>query len=277
METVTSCPVCFCRYTKERLPLVLGCGHTFCKTCISRVPRCPFCRRNVTSTAANLLVLQLTGLPTQQACPHEHKDIFCPLCCFALCLQCLTQHNLHGILPLSDLSVLSAINERIRHLKERLESTNKDIAASLEQVSMLYQVVEAAYESQVEFAKGKFLALKAALEAREKEILEDIDGVFQPLTSKLLSFTSELDQSLKSNTEQLSTLEEMVKLSDQDRVLRFHPVEVMTPTCKITEKLTSRIHKLPTLSINIERVADFIRVMGKVEVSLEKKLSFASI
>ena len=142
---------------------------------------------------------------------------------------------------------------------------------------MLYQVVEAAYESQVEFAKGKFLALKAALEAREKEILEDIDGVFQPLTSKLLSFTSELDQSLKSNTEQLSTLEEMVKLSDQDRVLRFHPVEVMTPTCKITEKLTSRIHKLPTLSINIERVADFIRVMGKVEVSLEKKLSFASI
>lgn len=142
---------------------------------------------------------------------------------------------------------------------------------------MLFQVVQSAYESQIEFAKGKFQALKAVLENREREIMEEIDGVFHPLTSKLLGFSSELEKGLQVNGEQLSRLEELMSLSEQDRVLQFHPAEVLTPTCKVTEKLTSRIHKLPALSINIERVAEFVRVMGKVEVPLEKKLSFASV
>ena len=277
METVTSCPVCYGRYTKERLPLVLGCGHTFCKVCVGKVPRCPLCRRNVSSTAANLLVLQLTGLPEQVACAHDPKHIFCPLCCFAMCLQCITQHNLHGILPLGDTSVVSTVNDRVRQIRERMEAVNKDMTAGLEQVSLLYQVVESAYENQLDFAKTKFQVLRDALDAREREIIEDIDNVFQPLTSKLLSYTAEFDRCLKANNETVQALEEIMKMKDEERVVKFHPVEVLVAGCRVTEKLTTRVHKLPALFINVERVIDFIRVAGKMEVPLDKKLSFASV
>jgi hypothetical protein len=57
MESVTVCPVCVYHYDhKEKLPLILGCGHTFCKMCVSQFASCPMCRRHVNTTATNLLV-----------------------------------------------------------------------------------------------------------------------------------------------------------------------------------------------------------------------------
>ena len=47
MDDLLTCPICFHWFdgdiSRERSPLVLDCGHTFCKSCLSNSPRCFTC------------------------------------------------------------------------------------------------------------------------------------------------------------------------------------------------------------------------------------------
>ena len=52
-----SCALCFERYNdKERLPICLDCGHTFCKGCLIRgnIVACPTCRATMTKPVSQL-------------------------------------------------------------------------------------------------------------------------------------------------------------------------------------------------------------------------------
>lgn len=42
-----SCPICFNNYNKDYIPIILTCGHTFCKVCIKKLNKiiCPICRK----------------------------------------------------------------------------------------------------------------------------------------------------------------------------------------------------------------------------------------
>ena len=53
-----SCALCFERYNdKERLPICLDCGHTFCKGCLIRgnIVACPTCRATMTKPVSQRL------------------------------------------------------------------------------------------------------------------------------------------------------------------------------------------------------------------------------
>ena len=52
-----SCALCFERYNdKERLPIGLDCGHTFCNGCLIRgnIVACPTCRTTMTKPVSQL-------------------------------------------------------------------------------------------------------------------------------------------------------------------------------------------------------------------------------
>ena len=52
-----SCALCFERYNdRERVPISLDCGHTFCKACLIRgkIVACPTCRATVTKPVSQL-------------------------------------------------------------------------------------------------------------------------------------------------------------------------------------------------------------------------------
>ena len=54
------CPICYEGFNgKDRLPVLLSCGHSFCKQCIdaggSHLQKCPHCRKPITQAKDDLL------------------------------------------------------------------------------------------------------------------------------------------------------------------------------------------------------------------------------
>ena len=79
MSKVTECSICFERYnTKNKIPKILHCGHTFCLECLNKmntksksILECPICRKkesleNADDLSTNRLVYDLLYNPTQE-------------------------------------------------------------------------------------------------------------------------------------------------------------------------------------------------------------------
>lgn len=64
-----SCPICYNMFNEMQFrPISLGCGHTVCKTCLSKLhhKKCPFDQnvitRNLEDLPVNFALLQLVGV-----------------------------------------------------------------------------------------------------------------------------------------------------------------------------------------------------------------------
>lgn len=273
MESVTSCSICISRFNhREHLPLVLGCGHTFCKHCVSQLSKCPLCRRSVTTTATNLLVFQISSSPNLTVCDHQGVVLFCPLCCFPICVQCVSLHNLHGILPLNDPSIASGIKEKLAYANKKLARLIEGLTDLMRNVDQLHTNLTMSYQEQIQLAKAKFDELRRTLNSREAEILEDLAAVYEPLTSKLQTVRQEFNIALTDNQTQLDKVEMMLTMQDADLVGSFRPIRLRYFNAKVVERIEHRARRLPSLSISIDRAADFVSAVGKIELPLQKRL-----
>uniref|UniRef100_T1IW63 RING-type E3 ubiquitin transferase n=1 Tax=Strigamia maritima TaxID=126957 RepID=T1IW63_STRMM len=77
-----SCPVCYNEFDENiRRPISLGCGHTVCKTCLSKLHRkqCPFdqttINMDIDHLPVNFALLQLVGANIQPEHENNVKDI----------------------------------------------------------------------------------------------------------------------------------------------------------------------------------------------------------
>lgn len=79
MSKVTECSVCLERYnTKNKIPKILHCGHTFCQECLNKskknsnnVLTCPICRKNeifadIEDLSTNRVIYDLLYNPSQE-------------------------------------------------------------------------------------------------------------------------------------------------------------------------------------------------------------------
>ncbi|KAB0392376.1 hypothetical protein E2I00_012178, partial [Balaenoptera physalus] len=117
LEDRLQCPICL-EVFKE--PLMLQCGHSYCKGCLlslSRHPdselRCPVCRQEVdcsssppnVSLAKVIEALQLPGDPEPQVCAHHRNplSLFCEKDQELICGLCglLGSHQHHRVTPVS--------------------------------------------------------------------------------------------------------------------------------------------------------------------------------
>lgn len=117
LEDRLQCPICL-EVFKE--PLMLQCGHSYCKGCLlslSRHPdselRCPVCRQEVdcsssppnVSLARVIEALQLPGDPEPQVCAHHRNplSLFCEKDQELICGLCglLGSHQHHRVTPVS--------------------------------------------------------------------------------------------------------------------------------------------------------------------------------
>ncbi|KAJ8341896.1 hypothetical protein SKAU_G00341870 [Synaphobranchus kaupii] len=119
-ESVSACPVCTERYDeRRRRPKLLGCGHTFCLSCLREIAGqgdggardgglpCPVCRRatalpgpGVTHLADNFAVIGFisggSGGGRRGLCdahPDEKTKFFCLSCHRLLCCYCALKHK----------------------------------------------------------------------------------------------------------------------------------------------------------------------------------------
>lgn len=117
LETDLSCPVCQDLF---RDPLLLSCGHSFCKECLNaswmhkRPKTCPVCRRNcdaetpilnralknTTESFQKERGWRVTRAP-QVICGLHQRDLqlFCVNDEVPICVECVSMHSGHDVRP----------------------------------------------------------------------------------------------------------------------------------------------------------------------------------
>ncbi|XP_041069357.1 zinc-binding protein A33-like [Carcharodon carcharias] len=211
-----SCPVCLEVY---RDPVLLRCGHNFCRTCIQRhmdesegVFTCPCCRAvfedesiysnlqlaNVIAGLQDLLTQTRTG-PDSRRCVRHGKDLelFCQEDNQLVCYICSAsrEHRYHDCVPIDEgyteckdilkRSMTLLENEVTDHVKMRISQGDK--------ISHLLDTMEHLRED----IAGQFKVMHNFLDEKERAIIEKLadeeDRVLQKLEENVLLLSRHCD------------------------------------------------------------------------------------
>lgn len=148
-----TCSVCLKVYQQgTRDPLVLPCGHTFCRVCITAVHStsggnviCPTCRRDsgVVDVSKLPICYPLVGLSSNYdikfgSCKnHEEEQRFwCQECELLLCSLCLYTDHQHGhtVLPTK-----TAMEDKKQRLNRQLTELSGEVMQGRGEIYYLYQ------------------------------------------------------------------------------------------------------------------------------------------
>lgn len=264
MDTLTTCSICYSKFSiTNNIPLVLTCGHTFCKTCVAKMTKCPHCRQTISSTTINLLLFQASP-NIEKPCLDKDKRIFCSLCGLALCLGCVSKHGTHGVLAIDDRNVLIYIEEKLEKAFYKLELANQDLRADLEKVLKVREDVSYQEVKIVECLHEGFDCLIRMLQVRKQELLSEVEGFFRPVSSKIEVLMKELEDAIKGNMgeiEEISRIREM-KVPEQLEKLRTFVVKGFNKL--VLKEVVERYRKLPSLSLCIDKIAGFVPSLGSL-------------
>lgn len=148
VESLTYCSVCFEEYDQEeRTPLMLSCGHTFCKNCLILLPeplRCPHCRclesRPLKELPKNITIFQIQAQlnPSEvEMCTHDELLFYCKVCKYPLCLHCVVKHSNHGLLSLTDPELENLINSHLDQIESAYKFRIKECTQRKEKAESL--------------------------------------------------------------------------------------------------------------------------------------------
>ncbi|NXD88126.1 TRI35 protein, partial [Halcyon senegalensis] len=223
------CPIC---YDPFREAVTLGCGHNFCKGCVSRswehgAHVCPVCKEassfddlRVNHTLNNLveMILKEEGQRRGQAsalCPlhQEEAKLFCledkELVCFAC--QSSKQHEGHKLRPVQETA--ADFRAKLKNMETSLRDKAKDFGAihrCYESISKHNQVEATRLQEQIkkefeklhEFLRDEEQALLAQLQEETQHKHDLIEGKMKQLSDDcqtLLSEARQLQKDLKED------------------------------------------------------------------------------
>lgn len=136
MEDCMVCAICREAFSREREPLVLQCGHSFCRYCIEHLVnensymKCSFDRsydmRPIGDFRPNIALLQLIEYKSKprnwQKCSiHRFKNsrFLCFTCKQFFCSSCITTHSFHNWIDLKNPQDLqSYLNTKLQSLQK---------------------------------------------------------------------------------------------------------------------------------------------------------------
>ena len=212
-EVVMECPVCFTPYSLEAVPpLVLSCGHTFCKSCLSQLPKadslmaCPSCRKSTKCSSIDEISINYSILDTirpaeeskdEECCPlHEHKKVkfYCQKCESYFCTKCVVLHTSaeHQIVAVQLFMDQKLQTEALRLSKatEKTQSSFDEAGKALENLQNKRNAVEAAYQEAAE-----------RLQQEKESRLQLLDGLLAELSTSISQFQACKDQSTQLSAE----------------------------------------------------------------------------
>lgn len=139
MESIIECIVCLENYNSlEKLPLILTCGHTLCKECVTKINatssviKCPIDRKTepkaskqLTVNYAILQVLNLhkSGIPSREICSLHSQAItlICKTCNTNCCYKCIRTHSGHDVYDADHPTILSEIENNVNKLTKKVD------------------------------------------------------------------------------------------------------------------------------------------------------------
>ncbi|XP_048661903.1 E3 ubiquitin-protein ligase TRIM39 isoform X3 [Marmota marmota marmota] len=268
LQVEASCSVCL-EYLKE--PVIIECGHNFCKACITRwwedLERdfpCPVCRK--TSRYRSLrpnrqlgsmveIAKQLQAVKRkirdESLCPQHHEalSLFCYEDQEAVCLICAISHThrAHTVVPLDDAT---------QEYKEKLQKCLEPLEQKLQEITRC--------KSSEEKKPGE---LKRLVESRRQQILKEFEELHRRLDEEQQVLLSRLEEEEQDILQRLR--ENAAHLGDMRRDLAHLAAEV-EGKC-----LQSGFEMLKDVKSTLEK-CEKVKTMEVTSVSIELEKNFSN-
>ncbi|XP_072331656.1 zinc-binding protein A33-like [Scyliorhinus torazame] len=224
------CPICRDFFTD---PVILDCGHNFCRSCISQcrkkgIDSCPECREHFFegNLKPNRVLVNLTETARQlkrkekeiKLHCEEHQEklkLFCETDKKLICLVCRDsrEHREHSFLPIKE-----AVEIYKDQLKSSLDSLTVKKSAVLEivlkQKLKISEVKEQSSWLQIHIT-SEFSKMHQILTEKEQRLLRDLreeeERILEPMEKNL----REIQENLNSIEEKLSKLQKQMEQKNE--------------------------------------------------------------
>ncbi|XP_069809111.1 E3 ubiquitin-protein ligase TRIM39-like [Dendropsophus ebraccatus] len=228
------CPICLSTFTD---PVILRCGHNFCRGCIdeflntqdgSGVYSCPECREKFRRRPAlirNIALQNVAGhfmeeTPVVKCSIHKKiLEYYCPEDAACICATCLdTGHRQHQVEKLEEASekkkkklrnVLRKLNTKREKTEEKVQSVEEHWKKALDKAS-----------AENERITALFTDIRRRLDNLEKRILRDISRQEEQLSLSLSDVIQQLEMKKDELSRKMRHIEELCNMVDPLTVLQ---------------------------------------------------------
>ncbi|XP_072406104.1 LOW QUALITY PROTEIN: zinc-binding protein A33-like [Chiloscyllium punctatum] len=228
----TICPICLDFFTD---PVILECGHNFCRSCITQswekkeANSCPQCRQEfpernlrVNRALANLaeearkLKLDPKEKESKPHCEKHQEDLklFCETDKKLICVFCVTaEHREHRFLPINEAFEIYK-NKLKSSLDSLTEKKSSVLQTELTQKRKISEVREQASSLQTH-STSEFTKMHQILTEKEQRFLRDLREEEERIVEPMEKNLREIQENLNSIEENLSKLQKQMEQKDE--------------------------------------------------------------